>query len=191
MLLAADYAGKHDIQQAAMAGDTLALRNLLGPEPKAIAKGVTGELDEPLLTDAIEHPATLRGLLELGLDPNEIGASGRTPLMTAARLDLVEATGILLAHGAALDTGAGDAVAQTDSTGDPPCMTGDVAVSDVPGRTALSYAAELGSPQMVRQLLNHAADAKRSDSSGRRPAEYVKNRTGQPARSAEIVQMLK
>jgi hypothetical protein len=52
MLLAPDYAEKHDIQQAALAGDTVALRNLLGPEPKAIAKGVTRELDEPLLNDA-------------------------------------------------------------------------------------------------------------------------------------------
>ena len=191
MLLAADYAEKHDIQQAALAGNTLAVRALLGPEPKAIAKGVTRDLDEPLLTDAIEHPTTLRALLELGLDPNEIGASGRTPLMAAARLDLVEAAGILLAHGAAPDTGAGDAVAQTDSTGDPLCMKGDVAVSDAPGRTALSYAAELGSPEMVRLLLDHGASAARPDSTGRRPADYVKNRSGEATRAAEIIEMLK
>jgi uncharacterized protein YecT (DUF1311 family) len=191
MLLAADYAGKHDVQQAALAGDTLALRNLLGPEPKAIAKGVTRELDEPLLADAIEHPVTLRALLELGLDPNEIGASGRTPLMTAARLDLVEAAAILLAHGAAPDTGAGDAVAQTDSTGDPLCMKGDVALSDAPGRTALSYAAELGSPEMIRLLLDRGASATRPDSTDRRPADYVKDRRGQATQAAKIVEMLK
>ena len=191
MLLAADYAGKHDIQQAALAGDTVALRNLLGPEPKAIAKGVTRDLDEPLLTDAIEHPATLRALLDLGLDPNEIGASGRTPLMTAARLDLVEAADILLAHGAAPDTGAGDAVAQTDSTGDPLCMKGDVAVSDAPGRTALSYAAELGSPEMIRLLLDHGAGAARPDSTGRRPTDYVNKRSGEPTQAEKISEMLK
>jgi hypothetical protein len=191
MLLAPDYAEKHDIQQAALAGDILALRDLLGPEPKAIAKGVTRDLDEPLVTDAIKHPATLRALLELGLDPNEIGASGRTPLMTAARLDLVEAADILMAHGAAPDTGAGDAVAQTDSTGDPLCMKGDVAVSDAPGRTALSYAAELGSPEMVRLLLDRGASAARPDGTGRRPADYAKNRSGDASQAAKISEMLK
>jgi hypothetical protein len=190
-LLAADYAEKHNIQQAALRGDTTALRDLLGPEPKAIAKGVTGDLDEPLVTDALEHPTTLRALLDLGLDPNEIGASGRTPLMAAARLDLVEAADILLAHGAAVNTEAGDAVTQTDSTGDPLCMKGDMAVSDSPGRTALSYAAELGSLEMVRLLLDHGAKAARPDGTGRRPADYVKNRSGDPALAAEISDMLK
>jgi hypothetical protein len=191
VLLAADYAGKHDIQQAALTGDTAAVRELLGPEPKAVAKGVTGELDEPLVTDAVEHPATLRALLELGLDPNQIGASGRTPLMVAARLDLVEAADILLAHGTALDTGSGDAVAQTDSTGDPLCMTGNAAISDVPGRTALSYAAELGSPELVKLLLDRGAKADRPDSTGARPPDYAKHRSGEAAQTAKIIEMLK
>jgi uncharacterized protein YecT (DUF1311 family) len=190
-LVAPDYAEKHAAQRAALAGNTAAMREALGPEPKAVAKGVTGDLDEPLVSDALEHPETLRAVLELGLDPNEAGASGRTPLMVAARLDLVEAAGILLAHGAALDTRATDAVAQTDSTGDPLCMTGDKAAGDTPGRTALSYAAELGSPEMVRLLLDHGGDPKSRDSAGRRPADYVKNRTGDASQSAKISEMLK
>jgi len=190
-LFAADYVEKHAAQKAALAGDTPALHEALGPEPKAVAKGVKGDLDEPLVSDALEHPDTLRAVLELGLDPNEVGASGRTPLMMAVRLDLVDAAGILLAHGAALDAAAKDAVAQTDSAGDPLCMTGDRAAGDTPGRTALSYAAELGSPEMVRLLLDHGADAKRPDSAGRRPADYVKNRTGDVVQSAKIVEMLK
>jgi len=190
-LFAADYAAKHAAQEAALAGDTAALRDALGPEPKAVAKGIKGDLDEPLVSDALEHSGTLRTLLELGLDPNEAGASGRTPLMVAARLDLVEAATILLEHGAALDTGAQDAVAQTDSTGDPLCMTGDKATGDTPGRTALSYAAERGSPDMVRLFLDHGADPARPDSAGRRPADYVKNRTGDAAQSAKIAEMLK
>jgi len=190
-LFAADYVEKHAAQKAALAGDTPALREALGPEPKAVAKGVTGDLDEPLVSDALDHPETLRTALELGLDPNEVGASGRTPLMVAARLDLIEAAGILLANGASLDTGAKDAVAQTDSTGDPLCMTGDKTAGDIPGRTALSYAAELGSLEMVRLLLDHGADAKRPDSAGRRPADYVKNRTGDAAQSAKSAEMLR
>jgi hypothetical protein len=190
-LFAADYAEKHAAQQAALAGDTAALREALGPEPRAVAKGVKGDLDEPLVSDALEHPETLRAVLELGLDPNEVGASGRTPLMVAARLDLVEAAGILLAHEAVLDTRAKDAVAQTDSTGDPMCMTGEKAAGDTPGRTALSYAAELGSPEMVRLLLDRGADAASPDSAGRRPADYVKNRAGDAPQSAKISEMLK
>jgi len=190
-LFAADYAEKHAAQQAALAGDTTALREALGPEPKAVAKGIKGDLDEPLVSDALEHPETLRALLELGFDPNEVGASGRTPLMVAARLDLIEAAGILLADGAALDTRAKDAVAQTDSTGDPLCMTGDNAAGDIPGRTALSYAAERASPGMVRLLLDHGADAAKTDSAGRRPADYLKNRTGDGTQSAKIAEMLK
>ena len=190
-LFAADYVAKHAAQQAALAGDTQAVREALGPEPSAVAKGVTSNLDEPLVTDALEHPDTLRAVLDLGLDPNQVGASGRTPLMVAARLDLVEAANILLAHGARLDTGAKDAVAQTDSTGDPLCMSGDKAAGDTPGRTALSYAVELGSPAIVRLLLDHGADPNKPDSNGRRPADYVKNRTGDAAQSAKIVEMLK
>ena len=190
-LFAANYVEKHAVQKAALAGDTPAAREALGPEPKAVAKGVKGDLDEPLVSDALEHPDTLRAVLDLGLDPNEVGASGRTPLMVAARLDLVDAAGILLAHGAVLDAAAKDAVAQTDSAGDPLCMTGDRAAGDTPGRTALSYAVELGSPEMVRLLLDHGADAKRPDGAGRRPADYVKNRTGDAVQSAKIVEMLK
>jgi uncharacterized protein len=191
VLFAADYAEKHAAQQAALKGDTAALREALGPEPRAIAKGIKGDLDEPLVSDALEHPETLRAALELDLDPNEVGASGRTPLMVAARLDLVEAAGILLAHGAALDSRAKDAVAQTDSTGDPLCMTGEKAAGDTPGRTALSYAAELGSPEIVRLLLDHGADPASRDSAGRRPADYVKNRAGDAAQFARISEMLK
>src|SRR6516225_6875548 len=190
-LFAADYAEKHAAQQAALSGDTAALREELGPEPRAVAKGVKGDLDEPLVSDTLEHPEMLRAVLELGLDPNEVGASGRTPLMVAARLDLVEAAGILLAHEAALDSRAKDAVAQTDGTGDPLCMTGEKAAGDTPGRTALSYAAELGSPEMVRLLLDHGADPASRDGAGRRPADYVKNRAGDAARSARISEMLK
>jgi ankyrin repeat protein len=98
----------------------------------------------------------------------------------------------LLESGATPNGQAKDAVAQTDGTGDPLCMTGDkAAAGDTPGRTALSYAAELGSPEMVRLLLDHGADATKADSVGRRASDYVKNRTGDPAQVAKIAEMLK
>jgi uncharacterized protein YecT (DUF1311 family) len=190
MLFAPDYTKRHAAQAAALAGDTAGLIEALGPEPKAVAKGVKGDLDEPLVTNALEHPETLRALLDMGLDPDETGASGRTPLMVAGRLDLVAAAAILLAHGAFADKGASEAVAQTDGADDAPCMPAGQAASDTPGRTALSYAAELGSTDMVRLLLDRGAAAK-PDSAGRHPADYVKRRTGDPGHSAIIAEMLK
>jgi uncharacterized protein YecT (DUF1311 family) len=190
VLFAPDYADRHQAQRAALSGEGAALRAALGPEPKAVAKGITGDLDEPLVTDAIEHPETLRALLAMGFDPDETKASGRTALMVAARLDLVDAAAILLTHGAAPDRGASEIVAQADGAGDPLCRVGEPAKSDTPGRTALSYAAELASPQMVRLLLEHGASAAKPDSAGRRPADYVKRRTGDPALSAKIAEML-
>ena len=190
-LFAADYADKHAAQEAALAGDAAGLRKALGPEPKAVAKGVKGDLDEPLVADALEHPEVLRELLETEFDPNETGASGRTPLMVAARLDLVAAARILLAHGASPDAGASEAVAQTDRAGDPRCMIGETAMTDTPGRTALSYAVEMGSPEMVRLLLDYGAVAAKPDTAGRRPVDYLKNRTGNRAQADEIAEMLK
>jgi len=70
-------------------------------------------------------------------------------------------------------------------------MTGDQAAGDTPGRTALSYAAELGSPAMVRLLLDHGADPRKPDSAGRHPTDYIKNRTGDAAQAAVIAEMLK
>jgi uncharacterized protein len=190
-LLAPEYAERHQLQQLALAGETDALRAALGPEPKAVAKGVQDELDETLPTDALEHPRTLRMLLDQGLDPNQPGASGRTPLMVAARLDLVEAAGILLSRGAIADLTAGEAVAQTDRGGNPACNDSGALSGDAPGRTALSYAAERASPELVRLLLAHGAAADKPDSAGRRPADYAKTRGAAAARAAAVLELLK
>jgi uncharacterized protein len=190
-LFAADYAQKHKLQQAALAGDTAALRAQLRLEPAALAAGATHALDEPLLSDAVAHPDTLQALLDMGLDPNIAGSSGRTPLMVAARLDLVDAARLLLARGADPNTGAGDAVAQSDLTGDVQCMQGAAAASDTPGRTALSYAVERASPALVKLLLDHQAKKDQRDSAGRRPADYLAARGGDPAVKAAIAALLK
>jgi ankyrin repeat protein len=58
------------------------------------------------------------------------------------------------------------------------------------GEPALSYAAELGSPDMVRLLFDRGASSARPDSTGRRPADYVKTRRGEPAQAAGIAEML-
>ncbi|HJU18145.1 MAG TPA: hypothetical protein VJ770_16955 [Stellaceae bacterium] len=184
------YADEQKAQKAALDGDSAALRALLGDHPKERAELLTGELDEPLVSDALSHPDTLQMLLGLGLDPNRRGPSGRTPLMAAARLDLLAAARLLLDHGAAPDLGASDAVAQTDRAGDPSCL-GAAAGADGPGRTALSYAAEFSSPALVRLLLDHGAAADKRDSAGRLPADYLKWRHGDKKAAAEIAILLK
>jgi uncharacterized protein len=189
-LFTADYAAKHKLQQAALAGNTAALQQDLRLEPAALAAGATRDLDESLLTDAIEHPDTLQALLGMGLDPNRKGASGRTPLMVAARLDLADAAALLLAHGADPNTGAGDAVAQSDLAGDAQCMQAGPSTTDTPGRTALSYAAEHASLPLVRLLVAHGADKNRRDSAGRRPADYLAKRPGDPAAKATVAAVL-
>ena len=44
---------------------------------------------------------------------------------------------------------------------------------------------------MVRLLLDHGATAARPDGTGRRAADYVKNRRGAPAQTTEITEMLR
>ncbi|MGH7110337.1 MAG: ankyrin repeat domain-containing protein, partial [Stellaceae bacterium] len=189
------YADEQKAERAALAGDTADLRTLLGDHPKDKAEMLKGQLDAPLVTDALPHPDTLKMLLALGLDPNARGPYGRTPLMVAARLDLITSARLLIAAGAGPDLGAGDAVAQTDRGGDPQCLggsggdTGDT--GDTPGRTALSYAVEFASPAFVRLLIDHGASAGQRDSAGRRPADYLKRRQGKAATAATIAALLK
>jgi hypothetical protein len=188
-LFARDYRERHRVQEMALAGNTVALREALGPEPRAVAKGLKGDLEESLVADALDHTETLSMLLDLGFDPDEPGASGLTPLMLAARLDLVEAAKMLLARGAAVDRGASEAVAQTDVAGNALCKTGDTAAGDIPGRTALSYAAEFATPEIVRLLLDHGADPTKRDTAGRRPADYAERRIRAASHSDEIIKI--
>ncbi|MGH7037603.1 MAG: ankyrin repeat domain-containing protein [Stellaceae bacterium] len=186
------YADEQKAERAALTGDTAGLRALLGDHPKDTAEMLKGQLDAPLVTDALLHPDTLKMLLALGLDPNARGPYGRTPLMVAARLDLIASARLLIAAGAGPDLGAGDAVAQTDRGGDPQCLGGSGGdTGDTPGRTALSYAVEFASPAFVRLLIDHGASAGQRDSAGRRPADYLKRRQGKAATAATIAALLK
>jgi uncharacterized protein len=170
-MLAADFVTTHKAAAAALAGDAAALQAALGDDAKAAVARARGAYDETLATDALEHLELLRRLLDMGFDPDEFGASGRTALMTAARLDLVDAASLLLDRGAKVDLGTGDAVAEPYPEGDVLCSrAGTPPEGDTPGRTALSYAAEAGSPAMVRLLLAHGADPSAADSDGKSPA---------------------
>jgi hypothetical protein len=54
----------------------------------------------------------------------------------------------------------------TDSAGDRLCMSREAAEADTPGPTAMSYAVELGSPEMIRLLLDRGANRAAHDSAG-------------------------
>jgi hypothetical protein len=151
---------------------------------QAAAKRAKGDLDELFVSDAIEHPETLRALLDLGLDPTEEGASGRTPLTVAARLDQVEGAEILLAHGAVIDTEAADAVAQTDVH----VRRGGW------GRYAGADSVVLYRGAGLARDDPPAAQSRRRSGRARqcrhRPADYLDKRAGDPSQSAKIAEML-
>jgi uncharacterized protein len=190
-LLAEDFESGHALQAAAFEGDTETVKHLLGSDPKAAALHAATVLDEPLVSDALEYPELVRALLDAGLDPNETGASGRTALMVAARLDLIDAARLLLERGVAVDTGASDKVAELyPQSDDVQCRDGGQwEPNDTPGRTALSYAAESASPPMVRLLLDHGADPDQGDREGRPPRAYTEQRDDKD-RVSEIIAIL-
>ena len=190
-LLAEDFEPGHALQAAAFEGDTETVKQLLGSDPKAAALHATTAFDEPLISDALEHPELVGALLDAGLDPNETGASGRTALMVAAHLDLIDAARLLLERGATVDTRAGDKVAELyPQSDDVQCRDGGQwEPNDTPGRTALSYAAESASPAMVRLLLDHGADPGQADSEGRLPTAYAEQRDDKDQGTA-IIELL-
>jgi len=174
------FADKRAPAVAAFAGNLVALKNALGPDPKAVAARALGRYDEPLTVDALEHPELLKALLAMGFDPDQFGASGRSALMSAARLDLIEAATALLDAGTKPNLGAGDAVATIYGDADDldvMCQkAGGPPPADVPGRTALSYAAERASIAMVKLLLAHGADKRIADKEGSAPVKWAEPR---------------
>jgi hypothetical protein len=184
-LLDADFAATQRAAEAAFAGDVTALKAVLGAKPWE-----RGRFDESLYSDALEHLDAMQALLEMKFDPNVFGASGRTALMIAARLDLKDAAILLLDHGAKPNLGAGEAVAKPYSEGDVLCMKeGSPPPGDVPGRTALSYAAERASPATVQALLAHGADPASADKDGHTPEYWAAKRTDPAA--GEIAGLLR
>lgn len=104
--------------------------------------------DPELLLAALDQPTLLRVLIRLGSDANATNRFGKTPLMYAAQLNYFETAALLLNHDA-------DVNAQT-STGDTESCN---PFPQIGSRTALTYALENASADMIQLLLEAGARA--------------------------------
>lgn len=114
---------------------------------------------EPLEHVAVLHPEALAFLLDHGGKVDRPNSFGKTPLMSAAQYDRVDAARILLAKGAQVNAATWRADAYDALRHD--------------GRTALMYAASRGSLPMIELLLKNGADPYAADSKGRRAVDYL------------------
>jgi ankyrin repeat protein len=147
---------KLTLRQAALVGDTDALRSLLvaakqnGGSP--VDLNAPGPDGRTLLVTALSSGsvAPVRALLEMGADPNRADARGRLPLVTAASFGLTEVVSLLLERGA-------DINAQEPSTTE---------AEGARPRTALVAAAGRWYPDVVELLLKRGVDLKAGGGQG-------------------------
>lgn len=106
---------------------------------------------DSFLIDAVGWPAGVEMLLKAGVDPNKQGGFGKTPLMMAAHMNRPDTVQLLLRHGANPNL-------KTSAHGES-CV--DIERGQ---RTALMYAAENASPEVMALLLDAGADSLAVDS---------------------------
>jgi hypothetical protein len=130
---------------------------------------------EPLLFSALEHPSIMRKLIAAGASADVRTSFGKTLLMAAAHYDLEPAARFLLANGA-------DVNARVEESAPTPLR--------ITGRTALHYAAENASVDMIRLLLDAGADPTAVDSAKRDVLDYLSRNTLLTAREkARVTRM--
>ncbi|MGX7760487.1 ankyrin repeat domain-containing protein [Streptomyces angustmyceticus] len=155
---APDPDGETPLYLAAVGGHTEMVRLLLeaGAAPNAESRGEPGSEGLPLCAAAAwDHWEVVRELLAHGADPDrrEDDGTSFTPLMWAACGGHHRTARLLL-----------DAHADPDA--------------DQGGRTPLMAAAERGSIAVVRALLHHGADPRRTDPEGRTAASIAHAKCG-------------
>ena len=110
---------------------------------------------EYLRSIAASLPADDRTALDLVLDIDARNEFGKTPLMTAAQFNKLDAVKWLLANGVAVN-------ARTDAEG-----------LGHGRRTPLMYAAASGSMEVIRTLLEAGADPYLADTTGQSAIDYL------------------
>ena len=113
------------------------------------------------VSDSLEHTNLLTLLLSRGGSPNATNVFGKTPLMYAAHFDLLDAARILIASSAEVN-------ARTDAQ-DYQCPV-QVNVGD---RTALAYAMENASVELIDLLIDNGADLSAIDTAKRSLKHYL------------------
>jgi len=121
---------------------------------------IESSVGEPWLVYAIEHPDLMKLLIKRGAPINQANGFGKTPLMYAAQANLADSVAFLLAHRA-------NVAAHTAVPNDP----WDYAILH-DHRTALMYAAENASPNLINALLDAGASPNDRDTQGLAPIDY-------------------
>lgn len=153
---------------AAAGADTHILRELLDFGAK-VDSG-----NESALMVSVRNPRIVYFLLGNGADPNRPNVFGKTPLMMAAQLGQFDSAALLLAHGADpnLQTlASGKFLAEDSEQG----KSVDVCDYDIKygKRTAMMYAAENASHNLVELLRDAGADPTARDDGHRNVLDYL------------------
>ncbi|TWB37654.1 uncharacterized protein DUF1311 [Nitrospirillum pindoramense] len=139
---------------------------------------------EPLLSLAVARPASLAALLAAGAPVDGTNPIGKTPLMTAAQFNALEAVQALLKAKAAVNRQslAPDRIEGNDppGEGDMQSACGTYAITHGQ-RTALMYAAANAGLPVIEALLAAGADTALKDSTGLTALDYLEGRGPVPA----------
>ena len=152
-LTARDETGGNALMWAAGFGNTDTLQAILNTKPDLAATDDHG-MTALMWAASFGDGARVKMLVDAGINVNLVdGSRGCSALMYAAR-----SSGSIETVKALIDSGA------------------DLSIVDVSGRTALCWAAILGTPEKVQMLLDAGADVAKEDFRGWSALKYAENR---------------
>ncbi|WP_044560985.1 ankyrin repeat domain-containing protein [Azospirillum sp. B4] len=139
---------------------------------------------EPLLSLAVVRPEAITPLLAAHAPVDAVNPMGKTPLMTAAQFNSLDAAQLLLKAGAAvnLQSLAPEAIEDNSAVPDSGALQGCAPYHITHGqRTALMYAAANAGLPVIQALLAAGADTTPRDSQGATALDYLEGRGPVPA----------
>ncbi|TWB19075.1 ankyrin repeat protein [Nitrospirillum amazonense] len=168
------YVSAPDINVAIMdANAQPSLADLLAKgEPVEVPAEQKGE---PLLSLAVARPAAIAPLLAAHAPVNAVNPMGKTPLMTAAQFNSLEALSTFIQAGAEVNT---QSLAPDKIADNYECAAYHITHGQ---RTALMYAAANAGLPVIQALLAAGADTRPRDSQGATALDYLEGRGPVPA----------